>query len=341
MISRTCSTARALTMVFAVASMLAPLRAQESSPWHDPSPHSIQFVSVGKDVRLEVLDWGGTGRPLVLLAGLGNTAHVFDEFALKLTSEYHAYGITRRGYGASSAPAPEHSDYSANRLGDDVLAVIDSFELSRPVLAGHSIAGSELSSVGSRHPEKVAGLIYLDAANSYAFAFGPLFKPGPAPPGVAVPPLPDPTAADRVSFAAFRLWHARVRGVAPPESELRQMFLSGADGHVGEARVPSSVVSAIKAGTQIYTALPVPVLAIYPVPHRAPPPIKEPSARAAFEAHDRYMMEALAKGFEKALPSARVVRLQHADHALFLSNESDVLREMRVFMSSLPSANLR
>jgi len=34
---------------------------------------------------------------------------------------------------------------------------------------GHSIGGEELSSVGSRHPEKVSGLIYLDAAYSYAY----------------------------------------------------------------------------------------------------------------------------------------------------------------------------
>jgi pimeloyl-ACP methyl ester carboxylesterase len=44
-----------------------------------------------------------------------------------------------------------------------VLAVCDSLKLNRPVLIGHSIAGEELSSIGSRHPEKVAGLIYLDA----------------------------------------------------------------------------------------------------------------------------------------------------------------------------------
>lgn len=37
-----------------------------------------QFVEVQPDVKLEVLDWGGTGRNLVLFAGLGNTAHVFD-----------------------------------------------------------------------------------------------------------------------------------------------------------------------------------------------------------------------------------------------------------------------
>lgn len=39
----------------------------------------------------------------------------------------------------------------------------------RPVLAGHSIAGEDLSSIGSRTPEKVAGLVYLDAGYSYAF----------------------------------------------------------------------------------------------------------------------------------------------------------------------------
>jgi pimeloyl-ACP methyl ester carboxylesterase len=66
---------------------------------------------------------------VVLLAGLGNDAHVFDKFALKLTAAFHVYGITRRGFGASSAPS---AGYSADRLGDDVLAVIDSLKLNRP-----------------------------------------------------------------------------------------------------------------------------------------------------------------------------------------------------------------
>jgi pimeloyl-ACP methyl ester carboxylesterase len=33
----------------------------------------------------------------------------------------------------------------------------------------HSLGGQELSSVGSHHPEKVAGLIYLEAAYQYAY----------------------------------------------------------------------------------------------------------------------------------------------------------------------------
>jgi pimeloyl-ACP methyl ester carboxylesterase len=40
--------------------------------------------------------------------------------------------------------------------------------VKKPVLIGHSIAGEELSSIGSRFPDKVAGLIYLDAGYPYA-----------------------------------------------------------------------------------------------------------------------------------------------------------------------------
>jgi pimeloyl-ACP methyl ester carboxylesterase len=54
-------------------------------------------------------------------------------------------------------------------MGDDVLAVIDALKLDRPLVAGHSLGGEELSSIGTRHPEKVSGLIYLDAAYAYAF----------------------------------------------------------------------------------------------------------------------------------------------------------------------------
>ena len=94
-----------LTAILAIAGgFVRPLLAQEPAVWYDPSPHSVQFIKVEGEVRLEVLDWGGAGRPLVLLAGLGNTAHIFDNFAPKLVSAYHVYGITRRGFGTSSGP---------------------------------------------------------------------------------------------------------------------------------------------------------------------------------------------------------------------------------------------
>jgi len=124
------------------------------------------MVTVDKDVQLEVLDWGGTGRPVILLAGSGNTAHIYDDFAPKLAETYHVYGITRRGYGASSSPA---NGYSVHRQADDIVAVLDVLKINRPILLGHSFAGQELSSVSTRFPNKIAGAVYLDAAYSYAF----------------------------------------------------------------------------------------------------------------------------------------------------------------------------
>ena len=44
--------------------------SQETVSWRDPSTHKVQFVTVDRDVRLKVLDWGGSGRPVVLLASL-------------------------------------------------------------------------------------------------------------------------------------------------------------------------------------------------------------------------------------------------------------------------------
>jgi hypothetical protein len=141
-------------------------RTTTETEWKHTSTHSTQFVSVDRDVKLEVLDWGGSGRPVLLLAGGGNTAHVFDSLATKLAASYHTYGLTRRGFGLSSVPP---SGYGPDRLADDVLEVIDSLKLTKPILIGHSIAGQELSSIGSRHPDKVAALIYIDAGASFAY----------------------------------------------------------------------------------------------------------------------------------------------------------------------------
>jgi len=307
-----------------------------------PSPHTVQFVTVDKDVKLEVLDWGGTGRPLVLLAGLGNTAHVFDDFAPKLTNEYHVYGITRRGFGASSAPAPSGGNYSADRLGNDVLAVLDSLKIERPLLAGHSIAGEELSSLGTRHPERFAGLIYLEAAYAYAYEppegtasidlQGLEEKLGRSPSkNVARLVRPEPTAADLASFAAFRSWQARVIGYAMPEAELRQIREATPEGRVGKERTEPNVAEAIVTGTQKYTDIRVPVLAIF-----ADPPNLGPFANnSAFEAIAAANTEASAKALETGLPYALVVRVARANHMIFLSNEADVLREMRRFIAGL------
>ena len=318
---------------------LAPLYSQQSVPWRDPSPHSVQFVSVDKNLRLEALDWGGSSRPVVLLAGGGDTAHVFDDFAPKLTANYHVYGFTRRGFGASGFSASENA---ADRLGDDVLAVLDSLELNRAVLVGHSIAGEELSSVGTRHPDRVAGLVYLDAMYPYAFdnGKGPTMKEFQ---DISGPQPPPPGESDLASFSALQKYYVRVLGFTFPEAELRRRWNSTPDGRVGKERdfPGSATLMAVLAGIKKYTDIPVPALVIFAIPHGQGTWVDnsmDPKVREAAKAYSAALVvltDRQAKAFENGVAAARVVKLPGAHHYVYLSNEADVLREMRAFLVGL------
>lgn len=215
-----------------VALIAATSSAQDSSGWRDPSPHKIQFVTVEEGVQLEVLDWGGLGRNVVLLAGSGNTAHVFDGFAEKLTSFCHVYGITRRGFGASTHA---ESGYAEQRLAQDILVVLDSLKIASPVLMGHSAAGGEMTRFGGDHSDRISGLVYMDAAGD------PTDWPASSPAYREIyhklveaskdePKKPEP---DRSSFQAYREWQVKIGEVATPESELRNLYEANPDGSVG------------------------------------------------------------------------------------------------------------
>ncbi len=50
---------------------------------------------------------------------------------------------------------------------------------------------------------------------------------------------------------------------------------------------------------------------------------------------DTQSVEVNTKAFEALGPNVRVVRISHADHSVFRSNEADVLREMNAFIATL------
>jgi hypothetical protein len=106
--------------VLLVTGSPAQVTSRDTPVAADNSPHHMQFITVEPGVELEVLDWSGAGRPLILLGGLGFDAHVFDTFAPKLVSTCRVYAITRRGFGASSIPKPDAANYAADRLEADL-----------------------------------------------------------------------------------------------------------------------------------------------------------------------------------------------------------------------------
>ena len=265
----------------------------------DRAPHQVRLVPVADGVQLEVLDFGGSGAPIVLLAGLGNTAHVFDEFAAKLTALGHTYAITRRGYGQSSRP---ESGYDVSRLGEDVLAAIDALRIEKPVLVAHSYAGQEVSYLAMEHAERVRALIYLDAAYRYAFDVpGEFEKDFPTLP-------PPPPTLPTVSKPPFTL----------PEAERQQ------------PRGAPEAEKLIMAGGRQFTNIRLPTLAIFASPHDIG------AVDAAFDAFDQAVTERQARAVERGIAGARVLRWPHATHYLFLTSQDDVIKEMVAFLRSVP-----
>jgi non-heme chloroperoxidase len=305
----------------------------ETGP-RDESPHTVHFVTVESNIKLEVLDWGGSGRAIVLLAGLGNTAHVFDDFAPKLTGTYHVYGVTRRGFGNSSSPRGTRENYSADRLGDDVLAVIRSLGLKRPVLVGHSIAGEELSDIGTRHPEMVAALVYLDAAYSYAFydpSRGDLTLDS-----IELRDKLDELIPGRETTDRKHVYEDLLVMLPRFENELRI--------HQQEIRnVPEPLESgtpkveeAIDSGERRFAGTTVPTLAIFAIPHDFGSAFKSnPIAQAAAEEADQSWTGGQIRFIESKYPSIRLVSIPHASHFVFQSNEADVLHAMNLFIHGL------
>src|SRR5580765_1293081 len=304
---------RRLRTLFTAISLFVPaavLCAQDKLDKVDTNPHTAQMIPVDKDVKLEVLDWGGTGHALVLLTGLGDNAHVFDTFAPKLNTSYHVYGITRRGFGVSSKPVPDATNYTAGRLGEDVLAVIDALHLNKPVLAGHSLAGEELSYIGTSHPDKVAGLIFLDAGYPYALydeANGSVFFDSAELRHQLELLLPGKTPTDPAKFLnELQLSLARMQKWVTQQQEDFKVLppLPPA----GQRPDPPPVITAIMSGQQKFTTFSVPALLIFASPHDRGEMFKDnPSGRAVVDGLDKRNVERQAIAFERQVPSAHVV----------------------------------
>ncbi len=301
-------------------------------PWRDPSPHRVSFVTVAPGVRLEVLDWGGAGPPLVFLAGLQDVAHGFDDFAPQFTDRFHVLAITRRGYGASSQPALGYD--LATRVAD-LAAALDSLGLPPVVLAGHSIAGDELTAFAVGHPTRVAKLVYLDASYDHS-GVTTLLRDYPQPPAM--------TAADSTSPAAVQAYLLAMWGVRVPEAQIRATAVFGLDGTLLRNVTPDSIDAAVLRGTghPDYRAVRTPALAFYSVPETAPGFFRywgmmDDSTRAAARAWSRRFAAWAARErarFRRAARHPTIVLLRGANHYIFFSDRDTVVARMRAFLEA-------
>ena len=115
-------------------------------------------VELGR-VSLACLEWGGRGRPLVMLHGLQNTAWAWARVAQLLSDRRRVIVPSQRGHGRSSAP---ESGYSLEETSDDLEALLGRLGIAQVDLAGHSWGGKGAFHFAATRPHMVATLTLAD-----------------------------------------------------------------------------------------------------------------------------------------------------------------------------------
>ncbi len=100
----------------------------------------------------------GSGPPLVLCDGIGCDGYAWSRLTPAFKDRFQIIHLHYRGHGRSGPP-PDPNALSFTDLVQDVLAVVDAFELDGPVLLGHSMGVQVILELALQHPDRVAGLV--------------------------------------------------------------------------------------------------------------------------------------------------------------------------------------
>jgi pimeloyl-ACP methyl ester carboxylesterase len=101
----------------------------------------------------------GIGRPLVLAHSNGQSAHVFEQVAERLASDYRVIAIDLPGHGDSDRIT---AHYSVDRFADAVVAFADAMGLKTFSFAGSSIGGFVAIALGVRHASRIENLFVVE-----------------------------------------------------------------------------------------------------------------------------------------------------------------------------------
>jgi pimeloyl-ACP methyl ester carboxylesterase len=294
--------------------------------------HSITFLNGSNGNKLEVLDWSGTGKPILFLSGIGNTAHVFDNFAPKFTDQFHVYGLTRRGYGASAQPV---TGYNTTTLAEDILPILDSLHIAKVILIGHSISGSEISKFASTHPDRVEKIIYMDAAYDFSFRDGDKIAKFQ----VLRPKITD---TDLSSIGHLNQYCEKLCGGPLPIDDMKEIAFFSKDGRYLKDVTPDSITTAIFKNVEHpdYMHIKCPALAIYASYTSIEGFFSDYNGLDAagkkigddFFAWYAPYIDTEMKRFKSETPNGTVKTITNANHFIFISNSVETEKMIRDFL---------
>jgi len=264
--------------------------------------------------------------PIVLVHGLASNARIWDDVAAILAERYHVVALDQRGHGLSDRPpdgAPGGAPGGAGRFSfdtvvGDLIGLMDTLDLDRPVLVGHSWGGNVVLACAAAHPDRVRGLVLVDGGYIELAA-----QPGRDWERVRVdmapPDLTHLTFSELLERArsgdASHYWSPTV------EATLRTSFKDGPDGRITPSLRREDHLEILRAlweqrPSVLFPRITVPTLI---VPARRP----NPTGRAAEMAPIR---EKLVANAVAAIPNARLLWMEDTVHDVPLQRPAELAR---------------
>jgi pimeloyl-ACP methyl ester carboxylesterase len=264
-------------------------------------------------LELHLLQWGPAARSgVLLLHGGAAHAHWFDAVADALAGDRHVAALDQRGHGESAWAHPPA--YATRDFADDIVGVIARLGWDRAVLVGHSMGGHNAIACAAWHPDRVRGLVIVDARPAIpAERIAQMKERGER------PPRRHPSV--EAAVAAFRL--------LPPETTADPALLA----HLARASVVWRDGTVSPRFDPACYAAREPVDGWTLVPRILAPTLVVRGERSPI------LPRPMAERLRDELPVARLVEIPDAYHHLVLDQPAAFRRELEGFLDGLDTGS--
>jgi len=301
------------------------------------SSYKSDFVYVN-GIRLHYLDWGGSGETLLFLTGMGCSARLFDQIAPRFTNKFRVLALTRRGQGESDYP---ETGYDPDTLISDIHDFMDVQKIEKAILAGHSLAGIELTYFTEKYPDKVLKLVYLDAVYEGKDRVEVLKNH-------ALNDIKPPEM--KQEFESIEEYAAYIKYLRPDLAKIWSAtwdesiiydLVKTPQGKFTE-KDTSSIAKQMIDGANGYNPqkanIQVPVLSFVAISNPIPPEFyTKEQKKLMFEFHHEKWMPFKKKEmnmFINDIPQAKVIEIPESHHYCFITQEEFIYNEMRKFLQT-------
>ena len=263
-------------------------------------------------------DWGGNGRPVLLLHGLASTCHIWDLVAPILAADFRIVALDQRGHGRS---AQVDDGYDFATVSGDAAAFINAMGWQRPVIVGHSWGADVALELAVARPDHAGGLVFVDGGT-----IEPSARPGWTPEQARLDLAPPVFRGFTLEMMRERIIAGGRFGPEPPAAAVAAVLANFRvlnDGTIQSRLRRENHLRIIDAlwehkPSQLYPLLQCPVLLL-------------PARQSTPDAHERRFRreEAIAKA-ESLLPRSRTVWLENSIHDVPLQRPAlvaDTIRE--------------